>query len=868
MPLEHPQSAIGKSRSTLPDRPDEEGVRMCPFLEGVTSFEWDIVEGTTRYSDEWRNITLSEEYDWTRPNNEEWWNKRVHPHDMPILHRTCLALLAGFVDKANLTYRLRRNDGDWRTLYMRSRVDRRGEDGSPLTVVGICIDITDTVLKPQDHPGSSSVSDFDYHSMLENSPDVFIRLTEDLKPVYANPMIVQYIGRRPEDKALSDTPANLDILGDYKDVLRRNVKRVFTERTASREAISFTLPDGREVFGECSFWPEYNAEGKVRHAMLQFRDYTEKKRLEQQMQLNEQRQEALYRLTLMESDSEQDILRFVMESVLKLTDSRSGFIFFPEVPDSDKGYLYWSTDHYTFLEPRHMPSDRLPHDLLIQLSDGQGNPRYRSINNGDGVTPLYVVFDGKMEVMRGITTPVMEEHRVVCIAGVCNKDTAYSESDLQQLETFVNSAWLILRRRRFVNELQKAKDAAEAANRAKNAFLANISHELRTPLNGVLSMLQLIESLPMSDEQREYLHTAQYSGSALMRIIADLLDFSCMESGKMPLSAELFDCREALRSALRVLQEEAREKRLRFDCRIAPDLPHYLWGDGHRLRQIVFNLVGNALKYTSEGVIKVSCESVKGDRPGRAGLSLTVQDTGIGIPQDKLSVIFDAFTQIENAGKGKYPGTGLGLSIVKHLVGMMDGSLSVQSEPGNGTIFHCVLFFDLPAVGTEARGASLVQGTCAARPLDILVAEDDEVGRFAIRSFLQKEGHKVVCVSDGKQALEALQLHSFHCLFTDIAMPYVDGLELVRLVRSGCAECVYPPSQETCALVRAVFPGGDCSPQAIPKDITIVAVTAHTMIGDRERFLGEGVNHYVSKPIIRTELDEALRYAARRLEDL
>lgn len=865
MPLDYTPPAV--ENSVLSGAPIGERDRTCPPLDGVASFEWDVVNGTTRYSDEWRSITKNDDYDWTRPNNEEWWNKRVHPHDMPVLQRTCLAIIAGFVDRAHTVYRLLRDDGVWRTIHARSRVTRRAEDGSPLVVNGICIDITNTVVEPGGYPGASSVSDFDYHAMLENSPDLFIRLTEDMKPVYVNPVIMRYLGRRPEDEALNDTPANLDIMGDYKEVLTRNVGRVFTERTASRESLSFTLPDGRDIYGECSFWPEYDSGGKVRYAMVQFRDYTEKQRLQRSMEINKRRQEALYRLTFMEGDSEQDVLRFVMESVLQLTNSRSGFIYFPETSGSEKGYLYWSTDHYAFLDPEHLPNDRLPQDLVIQISDEEGRPRHRSINNGDGKTPLYVVFDGRMKVMRGITTPVTEENSVVCIAGVCNKDTDYDESDLQQLETFVNSAWLILRRRRFVSELQKAKEAAETANRAKNAFLANVSHELRTPLNGVLSMLQLIETLPMSDEQREYLHTAQYSGSALMRIIADLLDFSCMEAGKMPLSVELFDCREALRSALRVLQEEARKRRLDFGYHISQDIPRYLWGDGHRLRQIVFNLVGNALKYTSEGGIKVACERIEGSPQGRAGLSLTVRDTGVGIPPDKLAVIFDAFTQIENANRGKYPGTGLGLSIVRHLVSMMDGTLCVQSDPGVGTTFTCTMFFDMHAAATGSGTGYNGEEEAAIRPLDILVAEDDEVGRFAIRSFLQKGGHRVVCVADGKQALEALQLHPFHCLFTDIAMPYVDGLELVRLIRSGQAED-YPPSGEVCALVRDVFPKSNCSPLLLQKDITIVAVTAHTMIGDRERFLGQGINHYVSKPIIRKELDEALRYAARRLEDL
>lgn len=835
-----------------------------PRISGFVTFEWNIKAGTTWYSDEWAALTQSDDYDWAYPNAQEWWTSRIHPEDLPIVERACLAVIAGLVEKTDVTYRLKRGDGSWRWLVSRGQVSERSPDGTPLIVSGACMDLTDQYAEGCELRGSSSVSDFDYHAMLENSPDLFIRLTRELTPIYANPVIVRYM-RSAEDKGTTDTDKGLRIKGDYKALLKRNVEKVFQERAITREHISITLSDGGEVYGECSFWPESDADGKVRYAMMQFRDLTESRRMEQRIRLDEQRRHTLYKLTCMENASEDEVLQFALESVLRLTDSRNGFIFIPDAEASETGKLLWSIDRSTSLDPAQLPTDRLPEDLLAQLMDLRGAPRYRSINNGDGKTPLCHVFNGNLPIMRSIIAPAKEENRVTCIAGVCNKAIDYEEVDLQQLETFLNGAWLILRRRRFIHELQAAKEAAVTANKAKNAFLANVSHELRTPLNGVLSMLQLIDTMPMGSQQKEYLMIAQSSGKALLRIISDLLDYSCMESGRMPLAVELFDCRDVFRSSLSVFEKEASRKGLRFTYRLDAAIPQYLLGDGERVRQILFNIVGNAFKFTAEGGITVTCNMLDQAPEGKLGIGISVADTGIGIPENKLTDIFDAFSQVENYTGAKHAGTGLGLSIVKHLVNMMGGSISARSRLGIGTTFDCSLFFDLPA--SPPQGAHCGEETKAkTRPqsLDILVAEDDQVGSFALRSFLQRSGHRVVCVADGIQALEALQLHPFHCVFTDIAMPRMDGLDLVQHVRAGRA-ALFPPSEEVRHQIQSCFPQASGELLPINPATVVVAVTAHTMSGDKERFLAHGIDLYISKPIISSELQETLRQAASKL---
>lgn len=829
-----------------------------PSIPGFATHEWDIVEGTVWYSEEWKNITQSD-YDPTKPNDQAWWTERVFPADMAKIYKACLAVHAGFLETTEIVYRLKREDGVWRTLFSRSKVTARTKEGAPALACGICVDITDMLANGL-LPMEDSVSDIDFQSMLDNSPDLFIRFNRSLKPVYVNPAVNRYLG------GTNNTPGNeFRMTGDYKEVFQRNVEKVFTEKAVVREELCIAMSDGSEVIGDCSFWPEFDSEGTVQHAMMQFRDITEQRCMEQRIKLNERRLDALYRLTLMDNAQEAEMLQFVMNSLLQLSDSSSGFIFFPSGEDSDRGILLWSGDHYDNFAHHYLPDDHLPHDLIVQMTGTDGRRRYRSINNARGDTPLHVIFDGKMSVERGIISQVMEEGRLVCIAGVCNKDTDYEESDLQQLETFINSAWLILRRRRFLQELQEAKDAAETANKAKNAFLANVSHELRTPLNGVLSMLQLIDSLPLGNEQKEYLQTAQASGKALLRIISDLLDYSGMEAGKMPLAVDVFDCGAAVRSALGMFAEDAARKGLKFSYSIDPAIPPYLLGDEARVRQIVFNVVGNALKFTSQGSIDVNCSLVAGKEPGSAGIEFTVTDTGIGIPKDKLASIFEAFNQVENSHRRQYKGTGLGLSIVKHLVALMQGSVTVESEIGKGTTVRCLLYFGLsqePVKTTPAVFPSVSE--VSGKVLDILVAEDDTVGRMAIRAFLQKRGHRVLCVQDGALAMEALQVYPFHCVFTDITMPNLDGIGLLRRIRTGDTGGM-TPSDAIRSQVAELFGTETDAMAKIAPGFTVIAISAHAMMGDKDYFLGLGMDYYLSKPIDGKELDDALDFVIRKV---
>jgi signal transduction histidine kinase/ActR/RegA family two-component response regulator len=374
---------------------------------------------------------------------------------------------------------------------------------------------------------------------------------------------------------------------------------------------------------------------------------------------------------------------------------------------------------------------------------------------------------------------------------------------------------------------RKAQSAAIAADRAKSNFLANMSHEIRTPMNGILGMTELALALAQGTEARDYLTTVQSSANVLLALLNDILDFSRIEAGKLSIETLPVAPREMLDDIVKLLVVNAQAKGLTLRRECAPDVPAIILADPLRLRQVLMNLMANAVKFTEHG--SVDLRLVNGDA---GSLRFTVSDTGIGIPYDKQKLLFRPFTQADGSISRKYGGTGLGLAISSRLVTLMGGDMWLQSEPGVGSSFE----FTIPCKADEVRSvlATPSESSLQVSPKRILVAEDNVVNQKVVASLLQKSGHAVVVVSNGREAVSKFLNDSFDLVLMDLQMPEMDGLAATACIRQHEG----PTSQR----------------------IPIIALTAEAMCGDRERCLKAGMNDYVSKPV---QLNELLKAIAR-----
>lgn len=761
-----------RTRKRIPEHQDTKSTdlqrdrdRLALAIIGSNDGFWDWNRGSDEvyFSPSWKAIIGYRDDE--LPNSLSEWQTRIHPDDFERVTKVNNLFYASEETHFVVEYRLRHKNGSYRWISGRGTC-LRDSNGLPYRMAGVHTDITERV----NARNALIESEERYRAYIDNSP-VAIMVTDDFGMFTSvNTAGCKLLGYSREKSLKMGWDDFWD--GDFSTTL-----------TLLKDKGFFEGENGLIVYGEHKLIVMIVAKVISENQLMFFcADITDRKRIENELQES--------RSLLMEAQS----VAHMGHSIIDIPSMK----------------IHWSDETFRIFgfAPRAVSPD---FDFLLKIIHPDDSSRIQAeynsaLQNNKNYNQEYRIVrpDGEVRHIHSRCVIKRDKHGEVFKSVGTVQDI--TERKLAEIE------------------LISAKEQALAASLAKSEFLANMSHEIRTPLTSISGILNLIRDAHLNPGQEELVIQASQSTERLTRLLSDILDLSRLESGQILLRENLFKISSIRSSILELYELTAKSKGIKLECHIDEDLPECLIGDEVRLAQILFNLVGNAIKFTSEGGVQVEISQTA--HSGRnITLLFSIIDSGAGIPEEEYIRIFESFAQVEGEYQRNHQGAGLGLAIVQRLLMLMGGNISVESFEGEGSTFYVRIPFRLPADVRHALGTKQEKEAVEAEnEFKVLLVEDDLGNQLTIMKQLERIGYNVELAENGAQAISMLSEGNFNCVLMDIQMPVLDGVEATVSIREGNA---------------------GKQNQKIP----IIALTAYAMVGDREKFINAGMDHYLSKPV-------------------